>query len=186
MVGASTRRRWSTSSTCRPASTTATRPGGSNVSGIVKGPLPFFGVYQGLMPVAERRGRSASSEPARPLRHLASSRPGKKPGRGSWIRCERGSSALCSLLLFRRIFTTIPVMAFVALFVFLLLEIAPGDPAAIIAGDQGLAPPICSSASAPALGLDRASTSVLLRRYGSFLRAAGVISAPRSSPRCLR
>lgn len=36
----------------------------------------------------------------------------------------------------RRIVTTIPVMGFVALFVFSLLYIAPGDPAAVIAGDQ--------------------------------------------------
>ena len=36
----------------------------------------------------------------------------------------------------RRIISTIPVMAFVALFVFSLLYIAPGDPAAVIAGDQ--------------------------------------------------
>src|ERR1700719_4885982 len=36
----------------------------------------------------------------------------------------------------RRILSTIPVMAVVALFVFSLLYIAPGDPAAIVAGDQ--------------------------------------------------
>ena len=36
----------------------------------------------------------------------------------------------------RRILATIPVMAIVALFVFSLLYIAPGDPAAVIAGDQ--------------------------------------------------
>lgn len=36
----------------------------------------------------------------------------------------------------RRLLSTIPVMAFVALFVFSLLYIAPGDPAAVIAGDQ--------------------------------------------------
>ena len=36
----------------------------------------------------------------------------------------------------RRILATIPVMALVALFVFSLLYVAPGDPAAIIAGDQ--------------------------------------------------
>jgi peptide/nickel transport system permease protein len=36
----------------------------------------------------------------------------------------------------RRVLSTIPVMAIVALFVFSLLYIAPGDPAAIIAGDQ--------------------------------------------------
>lgn len=36
----------------------------------------------------------------------------------------------------RRLLATIPVMAFVALFVFLLLHLTPGDPAAIIAGDE--------------------------------------------------
>src|SRR5205823_8620948 len=36
----------------------------------------------------------------------------------------------------RRILSTVPVMAIVALFVFSLLYIAPGDPAAVIAGDQ--------------------------------------------------
>ena len=36
----------------------------------------------------------------------------------------------------RRMLATIPVMAVVALFVFSLLYIAPGDPAAVIAGDQ--------------------------------------------------
>ena len=38
--------------------------------------------------------------------------------------------------LVRRILSTIPVMGMVALFVFSLLYIAPGDPAAIIAGEQ--------------------------------------------------
>src|ERR1700694_3810828 len=36
----------------------------------------------------------------------------------------------------RRILSTLPVMAIVALFVFSLLYIAPGDPAVVIAGDQ--------------------------------------------------
>lgn len=35
----------------------------------------------------------------------------------------------------RRVLAAIPVMGFVALFVFLLLRLSPGDPAAIIAGD---------------------------------------------------
>ncbi len=35
----------------------------------------------------------------------------------------------------RRVLATIPIMALVALFVFLLLHLSPGDPAAIIAGD---------------------------------------------------
>ena len=36
----------------------------------------------------------------------------------------------------RRFLAAIPVMAVVALFVFLLLRLTPGDPAAIIAGDM--------------------------------------------------
>ncbi|MEO0387358.1 MAG: hypothetical protein AAF281_07475, partial [Pseudomonadota bacterium] len=39
----------------------------------------------------------------------------------------------------RRILMTIPVMGVVALFVFLLLRLAPGDPAAVIAGDYATA-----------------------------------------------
>jgi peptide/nickel transport system permease protein len=38
--------------------------------------------------------------------------------------------------LVRRLFATIPVMAVVAVFVFMLLRLAPGDPAALIAGDD--------------------------------------------------
>ncbi len=37
--------------------------------------------------------------------------------------------------LIRRLLTVFPVMLFVVLFVFLLLRLAPGDPAAILAGD---------------------------------------------------
>ena len=39
----------------------------------------------------------------------------------------------------RRLFATLPVMAVVTVFVFFLLRIAPGDPAAIIAGDDATA-----------------------------------------------
>jgi len=53
----------------------------------------------------------------------------------------------------RRIISTIPVMAFVALFVFSLLYIAPGDPAAVIAGDQ--ASPADVERIRASLGLDR-------------------------------
>jgi peptide/nickel transport system permease protein len=53
----------------------------------------------------------------------------------------------------RRILSTIPVMAVVALFVFSLLYIAPGDPAAIIAGDQ--ATPADVERIRMSLGLDR-------------------------------
>ncbi|TCR65016.1 ABC transporter permease [Bosea sp. BK604] len=63
----------------------------------------------------------------------------------------------------RRIITTIPVMAFVALFVFSLLYIAPGDPAAVIAGDQ--ASPADVERIRASLGLDRA----YLVRFGEWL-----------------
>ncbi len=53
----------------------------------------------------------------------------------------------------RRIVATIPVMAVVALFVFSLLYIAPGDPAAVIAGDQ--ATPADVERIRQSLGLDR-------------------------------
>jgi len=55
--------------------------------------------------------------------------------------------------LLRRVLATIPVMGFVALFVFSLLYIAPGDPAAIIAGDQ--ATPADVERIRAGLGLDR-------------------------------
>ena len=63
----------------------------------------------------------------------------------------------------RRILTTIPVMLFVALFVFSLLYIAPGDPAAIIAGDQ--ATPADIARIRVSLGLDRP----FLVRFGDWL-----------------
>jgi peptide/nickel transport system permease protein len=53
----------------------------------------------------------------------------------------------------RRIIATIPVMLVVALFVFSLLYLAPGDPAAIIAGDQ--ATPEDVERIRASLGLDR-------------------------------
>src|SRR6201988_3984969 len=63
----------------------------------------------------------------------------------------------------RRILATIPVMAIVALFIFSLLYIAPGDPAAIIAGDQ--ATPADVERIRISLGLDRP----FLIRFGEWL-----------------
>src|SRR3981189_2105444 len=53
----------------------------------------------------------------------------------------------------RRILATVPLLAGVALFVFSLLYIAPGDPAAVIAGDQ--ATPADVERIRQSLGLDR-------------------------------
>jgi peptide/nickel transport system permease protein len=63
----------------------------------------------------------------------------------------------------RRVLSTVPVMAIVALFVFSLLYIAPGDPAAIIAGDQ--ASPGDVERIRQGLGLDRP----FLVQFGSWL-----------------
>ena len=62
----------------------------------------------------------------------------------------------------RRIVATIPVMAIVALFVFSLLYIAPGDPAVVIAGDQ--ASPEDIEKIRKGLGLDRP----FLVRFGEW------------------
>jgi peptide/nickel transport system permease protein len=63
----------------------------------------------------------------------------------------------------RRVLATIPVMAVVALFVFSLLYIAPGDPAAVIAGDQ--ATPQDVERIRESLGLDRP----YLVRFGAWV-----------------
>jgi peptide/nickel transport system permease protein len=63
----------------------------------------------------------------------------------------------------RRILATIPVMLIVAFFVFSLLYLAPGDPAAIIAGDQ--ASPADVERIRASLGLDRP----FLIRFGEWL-----------------
>jgi len=63
----------------------------------------------------------------------------------------------------RRILSTLPVMGIVALFVFSLLYIAPGDPAAVIAGDQ--ASPADVERIRQGLGLDRP----FLVQFGAWL-----------------
>src|SRR5579863_2062493 len=63
----------------------------------------------------------------------------------------------------RRLLATIPVMGVVALFVFSLLYIAPGDPAAVIAGDLASAEDIARIHAQ--LGLDEP----FLWRFGHWL-----------------
>jgi peptide/nickel transport system permease protein len=65
--------------------------------------------------------------------------------------------------IFRRVLATLPVMAIVALLVFSLLYIAPGDPAAVIAGDQ--ASPADVERIRENLGLDRP----FLVQFGAWL-----------------
>src|SRR3984893_13968497 len=63
----------------------------------------------------------------------------------------------------RRIIATIPVMGVVAFFVFSLLYIAPGDPAAVIAGEQ--ASPADVERIRQNLGLDQP----FLVQFGAWL-----------------
>src|ERR1700682_2609148 len=51
-------------------------------------------------------------------------------------RRARARKGAMGLFILRRLLLTLPVMAVVALFVFSLLYVAPGDPATMIAGDQ--------------------------------------------------
>ena len=67
----------------------------------------------------------------------------------------------------RRLFATLPVMAVVALFVFFLLRFAPGDPAAIIAGEDATAEAI--AAVRAKLGLDRP----MVEQFFVWMLAAG-------------
>jgi peptide/nickel transport system permease protein len=63
----------------------------------------------------------------------------------------------------RRILATIPVMAVVAVFVFALLHLSPGDPAAVIAGDQATSADVARIRAN--LGLDQP----LLTQFGLWL-----------------
>ena len=73
----------------------------------------------------------------------------------------------------RRLLTAIPVMAFVALFIFGLLYLAPGDPAAIMAGDSATVQQIDQIRDA--LGLDKP----FLVRFGEW--CAGAIQGLKSA-----
>src|SRR5579864_8166527 len=67
----------------------------------------------------------------------------------------------------RRLLSMLPVVAIVAMFVFLLLHLAPGDPAAIIAGDN--ATPQNIAQIRKALGLDEPIWRQFLVWAGSLL-----------------
>ncbi len=68
----------------------------------------------------------------------------------------------------QRILAAIPVMGFVALFVFLLLRLTPGDPAAILAGDT--ATPAQLDAIRESLGLNDPIITQFVRWIGQLLQ----------------
>ena len=68
----------------------------------------------------------------------------------------------------RRLAATVPVMLIVAVFVFLMLRLTPGDPAAVIAGDNANAEQI--AAIRTNLGLDRPILAQFVIWFGNILR----------------
>lgn len=66
----------------------------------------------------------------------------------------------------RRLAATIPVLAFVGLFVFFLLRLTPGDPAILIAGDQATTQQIATIRTQ--LGLDKPLTEQLFAWAGQL------------------
>ena len=68
----------------------------------------------------------------------------------------------------RRVLATIPVMAVVAVIVFLMLRLSPGDPAAILAGDQATAEDIALIRER--LGLDQPLLQQFVLWLGQLLR----------------
>lgn len=72
------------------------------------------------------------------------------------------------LFILRRLLSTIPVLLFVAVFVFLILRLTPGDPAALIVGDMGTEADL--AAVRQNLGLDRSLPAQLLLWLSEVLR----------------
>ena len=114
---------------------------------------------------------------------LASSRS-TRPRSGCLHRRGRDRSSTCASDMFgyivRRLLATIPVMAVVAFFVFSLLYLTPGDPAAVIAGDIATVEDI-ARIRAPARARRALSASTSATGSGACCTA---ISASRSSPTC--
>ena len=80
----------------------------------------------------------------------------------------------------RRLLATVPVMVVIGLFVFLLLHLAPGDPAAIIAGDN--ATPDSIVAIRHQLGLDQSILVQFVRWSGRVLQGELGISIFSQTP----
>jgi len=69
--------------------------------------------------------------------------------------------------LFRRLLSTIPVLLIVAVLVFLMLRLTPGDPAAVLAGDAASAEQIASIRAS--LGLDKSIPQQFAIWFGNVL-----------------
>jgi peptide/nickel transport system permease protein len=70
--------------------------------------------------------------------------------------------------LFRRLLSTLPVLGVVAVLVFLMLRLTPGDPAAVLAGDQATTEQIAMIRAN--LGLDRSIPEQFVIWFGHLLQ----------------
>ena len=68
----------------------------------------------------------------------------------------------------RRLLATLPVMLIVAVFVFLMLRLTPGDPAAVIAGDNANSEQVAAIRNS--LGLDQPIFTQFFIWFGNILR----------------
>src|SRR5437868_10474039 len=68
----------------------------------------------------------------------------------------------------RRLLATLPVMLIVAVFVFLMLRLTPGDPAAVIAGDNANSEQVAAIRNG--LGLDQPIFTQFFIWFGNILR----------------
>src|SRR5690554_428030 len=68
----------------------------------------------------------------------------------------------------RRLITTLPVMLMVAFFVFVMLRLAPGDPAALVAGDEASMEQL--EQIRRNMGLDQPIFTQFLTWLGNFMR----------------
>jgi ABC-type dipeptide/oligopeptide/nickel transport system permease component len=80
----------------------------------------------------------------------------------------------------RRLFATIPVMAMVALFVFMILRLTPSDPAAILAGDYATTEQIENIREK--LGLTSPCTSSSSSGSATWCRAISAKASSTSAP----
>ena len=96
---------------------------------------------------------------------------------GGYVSASGQSPLLPEIL--RRLVATVPVMGVVAIAVFALLHVTPGDPAVIIAGDYATSDDIARIRAR--LGLDQPFHT----QVGLWVsRMCGATWAPRSSPGC--
>ena len=100
-------------------------------------------------------------------------------GTSAPLSCSNRGPTMLGYIL-RRILAVIPVMLLVAIFVFLLLRLTPGDPAAIIAGD--VATPEQLDRIREVMGLNKPLLSQFLAWMGQLLRGDLGISLISHTP----